>query len=253
MVVIRSTLVGIALLLVAASPAAAQRPPRAELSGGYAVLASGSETYPGRNMVVIERRAPFPNRSSAANIVAVADAEAAAARRKADAVKRTLMRRSVEAETLVIQACRLWDRGRDKAAFKLLERAARLGDDGAQLNLGYCYDVGKGLPRNRAQALLWYRRASKQGNCSAANNIGTLYRDTTNRRRAIAWFRRAIAQGCADSAIELAKLYLETGNVSEATRLLRYALRHPTLLSEADEEAAQSMLAQRTAEDRIGR
>ncbi|MGH7118989.1 MAG: hypothetical protein ACREFP_08380 [Acetobacteraceae bacterium] len=54
--------------------------------------------------------------------------------------------------------------------------AAKLGNPSAQLNLGYTYDVGIGVRRNRAAAIYWYRRAYRQGVGIAASNIGTIFR-----------------------------------------------------------------------------
>ena len=37
------------------------------------------------------------------------------------------------------------------------------------------YDNGEGVPQDYAEAVRWYRRAAKQGNASAQNNLGLMY------------------------------------------------------------------------------
>lgn len=48
-----------------------------------------------------------------------------------------------------------WERGKLQSAFRLFLAAAKAGDEGAQINLGYFYDVGIGVKRNRGAALYW--------------------------------------------------------------------------------------------------
>ncbi len=158
---------------------------------------------------------------------------------------RSSVRRRValaEADVLWRRADALSDRGRNKQAFALFRAAAQLGDDGAQLNVGYCYDVGKGVRKNTSRAMLWYKDASRRGNCAAAHNIGTVYRDKGVFGLARRWFLNAIKRGHAGSAIELAKLYLGRGKPAVARRYLAYALARPDLMSEAEFEEAEQLL-----------
>ncbi len=50
--------------------------------------------------------------------------------------------------------------------------AADQGDADAQLNLGFMYDHGEGVPQNYAEAVRWYRMAADQGNAIAQHNLG---------------------------------------------------------------------------------
>jgi TPR repeat protein len=52
---------------------------------------------------------------------------------------------------------------------------AEQGDAGAQLNLGYMYDNGYGVPQDYKEAIKWYRRAAEQGNERAQYNLGLMY------------------------------------------------------------------------------
>jgi len=101
--------------------------------------------------------------------------------------------------------------GNLKSGFRLLLAAAKLGDPGAQLNLGYTYDVGMGVRRNRAAAMFWYKGAygNGRGGGLPANNIGTIFRDEHNYPEAVRWFRRAVRYGNVDSNLELARIYLK--------------------------------------------
>jgi uncharacterized protein len=101
-----------------------------------------------------------------------------------------------------------WDQGQVKLAFRIFAARARSGDAGAQLNLGYFYDVGLGTRRNRAQALHWYRRAYRQGSGAAASNIATVYRDDGRPALALAWYKRALSLKEDDAAVDIAKHYL---------------------------------------------
>ena len=92
-----------------------------------------------------------------------------------------------------------------RSAFSWYRCAAELGDPCAQLQLGNLLSEGVGCSRDDTSALLWYRRALRQGYASAANNIAVLYRDKGNRRRAYYWFTRASELGDDDALVEVGK------------------------------------------------
>src|SRR5262245_31374536 len=50
-------------------------------------------------------------------------------------------------------------------------RLAEGGDRTAQSNLGHRYDEGKGVPKDYAEAVRWYRKAADQGEPTAQNNL----------------------------------------------------------------------------------
>jgi len=52
---------------------------------------------------------------------------------------------------------------------------AEQGNAGAQLNLGFMYDNGYGVPQNYREAIRWYRKAAEQGNDRAQYNLGLMY------------------------------------------------------------------------------
>ena len=80
-----------------------------------------------------------------------------------------------------------------------LKKKAATGDAVAQLNLGYAYDVGKGVPQDRAEAVKWYRLAAAQGDERAQFNLGVAYSDgegvPQNYVQAYKWYNLAAAAG----------------------------------------------------------
>ncbi len=125
--------------------------------------------------------------------------------------------RLARADEIYLRGDRQQEKGNLKSGFRLLLAAAKLGNPGAQLNLGYTYDVGIGVRPNRTAAMFWYRKAylAERGNGSAANNIGTIFRDEHNYPEAVRWFRRAVLYGDVDANLELAKIYLRNPRQQE--------------------------------------
>jgi len=68
-----------------------------------------------------------------------------------------------------------YNQGDFGAALRAWRALAEQGDDGAQLNLGYMYDNGLGVPQDYKEAIKWYRRAAEQGNDRAQYNLGLMY------------------------------------------------------------------------------
>jgi hypothetical protein len=120
-----------------------------------------------------------------------------------------------------------WEAGRRSAAFRLYSQLASHGSGAGELNLGYFYDCGIGVRKNRALALKWYRRAYRRGSGAAASNIATIYRDEGNRRLEAQWYARAARLKDGDAAMELAKLVLAGRGIrksrAHALRLLKRA------------------------------
>ncbi len=98
----------------------------------------------------------------------------------------------------------------DPALRSLLERAES-GDASAQNNLGFMYRHGRGVPRDHAEAVKWFRRAAEQGDASAQNNLGFMYRHglgvPRDHAEAVKWFRRAAEQGDASAQNNLGFMY----------------------------------------------
>ena len=69
----------------------------------------------------------------------------------------------------------------------------------AQVQLGYVYARGDGVPEDDAEAVRWYRLAAEQGYAIAQNNLGFMYRDgygvPEDHVLAYMWYNLAAAQG----------------------------------------------------------
>jgi TPR repeat protein len=84
-------------------------------------------------------------------------------------------------------------------AMGLLRPLAEQGNDRAQVNLGWMYENGRGVPQDHAQAAFWYRKAAEQGNAHAQSNLGAMYANgqgvPQDYAQAVAWFHKAADQG----------------------------------------------------------
>ena len=71
-----------------------------------------------------------------------------------------------------------WDAatgGDYKTALKEWQPLADQGDAGAQYNLGWMYENGKGVLKDYKQAVKWYQKAADQGFARAQFNLGVMY------------------------------------------------------------------------------
>ena len=64
--------------------------------------------------------------------------------------------------------------GGDAEAQRALRKAAEQGLPQAQTDLGLAYDLGVGVPMDKAEAETWWRRAAEQGDTGAARNLAQL-------------------------------------------------------------------------------
>ncbi len=137
-----------------------------------------------------------------------------------------------------------WQRGRLRSAFRLMLAAAQAGMAPAFAPVAYFYDYGEGTRVNRDAALYWYRRAYRNGDYSAANNIGCIWRDRNKVARALLWLHRAVELGDADANLNIAKIYLY--NKRDLGRAIQYLNKtcksgHAT---EGSKEEARALLRQ---------
>lgn len=68
-----------------------------------------------------------------------------------------------------------YNQGDYDAALRVWRPLAEQGNAGAQLDLGFMYDNGYGVPQDYQEAIAWYRRAADQGNARAQYNLGHMY------------------------------------------------------------------------------
>ena len=147
-------------------------------------------------------------------------------------------------EALWFRAEKREEQGELRAAFRLMLAAAKLGNGSAQINVGNYYDDGRGVRRNRAAALYWFKRAYRRGDSCAAHNIGVVWRNERRFQRAVYWFSRAVELGDPESNLDIAKHFLH--NENDAAKAIRYLkrVRPKGWVSEAGLEEAAALLRQ---------
>lgn len=80
-----------------------------------------------------------------------------------------------------------------------------------QFDLGYMYEYGKGVTKDYAEALKWYRKSSDQDLAAAQFNLGTMYAEgkgvAKDMTEAVRWYSRAAKQGYAAAPNNLGLAY----------------------------------------------
>jgi anti-anti-sigma factor len=81
--------------------------------------------------------------------------------------------------------------------------AADGGDTAAQYRLGQCYEIGKGVQQDFAEAITWYRKAAEHGHAEAQNALANAYaygvQVSQDYDQAVQWYAKAAEQGHADA------------------------------------------------------
>jgi len=88
------------------------------------------------------------------------------------------------------------------AGIDLLEQAVSSGHKEAALDLALLYLNGTHVPKDNAQALVWFRKAAELGQADAQYYLGLAYKriDTVE---ALRWLRKAAQNGHTEAADEL--------------------------------------------------
>ena len=98
----------------------------------------------------------------------------------------------------------------DAEAVRWYRRAAEQGFAHAQSSLGVMYSNGRGGRQDHAEAVRRYRQAAEQGFAHAQNNLGIMYEYGRGVRRdrveAVRWYRMAAEQGREDAQKALDRL-----------------------------------------------
>jgi len=98
----------------------------------------------------------------------------------------------------------------DKAAM-LLRPIAEQRDPQAQIYMGLLYERGKGVPKDYAESVKWYRLAAEQGKADAQNYLGDMYRKgngvSQDYAQAAIWYRKAAEQGIKAAQYNLGEIY----------------------------------------------
>ena len=70
-----------------------------------------------------------------------------------------------------------YEKGDYATALREWKPLAKQGNAGAQFNLGFMYEKGKGTQQDYKTAVKWYRLAAEQGYASTQNNLVVMYRN----------------------------------------------------------------------------
>jgi hypothetical protein len=96
-------------------------------------------------------------------------------------------------------------------AVKLYRKAAEQGNSAAQRSLGCCYVHAEGVAEDQVEAMKWFRTAAEQGNVDAQHRIGVLYAQgeggSNDYLEAVKWYRKAAEQGHVVSQVWLGWCY----------------------------------------------
>lgn len=76
--------------------------------------------------------------------------------------------------------------------------AAEAGYADAQNSLGYCYEKGYGVEKDKKLALSWYLKSAENGNVTAMRNAGICYEDNNDFSAAEEWYNKAKEAGYKD-------------------------------------------------------
>lgn len=100
------------------------------------------------------------------------------------------------------------------SAVQNLRTLAEQGNAEAQFNLGQSYEHGRGVPKDYAEALRWYRLAAEHGDPFAQFDLGNHYSEgigvPKSEKEAVRWWELAAAQGFPPAQHTLGKA-LATG------------------------------------------
>jgi TPR repeat protein len=108
-------------------------------------------------------------------------------------------------------------------------KAAGKGDAEAQNNLGWMYNDGKGVAKDKVEADKWFRKAAEQGHIDAQFWLGHMYSSIlfSNGEEAVKWYRKAAEQGEILAQYYLGLMYykgeLIEEDIEEAVKWLRKA------------------------------
>jgi len=108
-----------------------------------------------------------------------------------------------------------WDastKGDNVEAFEQWKLLAEQGDAKAQYNLGLIYALGKGVPKDLAQAIYWFEEAAEQDHIDALMKLGFVYYNgksdiDKDLRKSAGWYIKAAEKGDAQAQNKLASMY----------------------------------------------
>jgi TPR repeat protein len=130
-------------------------------------------------------------------------------------------------------------------AFELYQKAAEMGLDSAQNNLGACYADALGVFEDKEKAFYWYQKAAEQGHALAQANLASCYTRGNgvpiDEKKALEWCQKSAAQGNTNGMMKLAVIYYE-GNAVPRDYQKAKELVEQVLAKEKDHKGAKIYL-----------
>jgi TPR repeat protein len=125
---------------------------------------------------------------------------------------------------------------------------ARPKNVAGELFLAEKYQFGKGVPKDLAQSVYWYRKAADHGDPNAQVQLGYFYFKGIGVERdpieAAKWFARAVGTGSPTAKLDLAVLYLRGTGVPRDPELALTFLNDLALKGDARAEAYLGIMYQ---------
>ena len=111
----------------------------------------------------------------------------------------------------------------------LHQREALAGKPGDRFNCvlcALCYQEGKGVAKNSAKAVSFYKTAAKNGSIDAVRELGFIYQRRQDHDTAKKLFKRAAESGDIPSTYQYAKIFLQTtGNDDKKEEAIVYLMK----------------------------
>lgn len=109
--------------------------------------------------------------------------------------------------------------------FGWLNRMAKSGDSGAQLQVGLAYRDGRyGLSADADKGMYWLKQAANNGNAYAEDTIAEMYATGNgaeqNTALAMQWWKKSIKDGDPQARLHMSEALIKAGKVQEAESLL---------------------------------
>lgn len=126
------------------------------------------------------------------------------------------LKRITKSTQIYLDGLALYKKEKFNEAANLFEKAANLGEPGAQDKLGFMYYNGTGVEKNYRKAFQWAQKAAKQEIASSQRLLGYIYSEgygtKKNIENSISWYTKAADQGDIYSQNNLAWLYATSEN-----------------------------------------
>jgi TPR repeat protein len=107
----------------------------------------------------------------------------------------------------------------DQKPIEEVKAKAEAGDAKSQVELGFRYKQGKGVEKDQAEAVKWYRKAAEQNFAEAQFSLGVCYYEgegvAKDQAEAVKWHRKAAEQNLAKAQYNLGVCYAHGEGVAK--------------------------------------